>query len=307
MRSFQYTAHVLWALSLMVVMSVAGCTKPTPPPTATGPAVTTGPAITTPPAPLVETTVEDVVEDAVEETVGDLPGPSVEPDVMEAVTTPVEPNEPVDIVEPPEPITPAALGNLVAIDIQLPAPAFRGTPVPLDEPNVAKPLGKPRGPFLAPEGTINLAVGKPVVCSDPAPPSGETDFVTDGNKEASDFAYLELRPGHEWVQIDLGEKATIYAVLLWHNHADARVYRDVIVEVSDDPDFLDSDVVFNNDYDNSSGMRVGPDMGYVETSEGKLIDCRGVEGRYVRLHSNGSTLDAKNHYTEVEVFGKPAG
>ena len=196
--------------------------------------------------------------------------------------------------------------KLVAIELDLPAPAFRGTPVPLDEPNVEKPLGKPRPPFLAPEGTVNLSVGRPVAASDPIPVSGELDYVTDGEKDASDFGYLELRPGAEWVQVDLGEKATIYAVLVWHSHAEARVYRDVIVQVSDDPDFLTAETVFNNDYDNSSGMGVGPDMGYVETSEGKLIDCRGVEGRYVRFYSKGSHIDEKNHYTEVEVFGKPA-
>jgi hypothetical protein len=193
--------------------------------------------------------------------------------------------------------------KLVPIQIELPAPAFRGTPVPLEEPNVEPPLGKPRGPFLAPEGTVNLARGKAVTCSDPAPPSGELDFVTDGDKEASDFGYLELHPGTQWVQIDLGQKAVIYAVLLWHSHAEARVYRDVIVQVSDDPDFLEAQTVFNNDYDNSSGMGIGSDKGYVETAEGKLIDCQGVEGRYVRLYSKGNHIDDKNHYTEVEVFG----
>ena len=206
---------------------------------------------------------------------------------------------------PPAVAPEAAVVNLVPIEIQLPAPAFRGTPVPLDEPNVEKPLGGPRPPFLAPEGTVNLARGKPISSSDPAPAGGEVDFVNDGDKEASDFGYLELRPGTEWVQVDLGATAAVYAVLLWHNHADARVYRDVIVQVSDDPDFLDAETVFNNDYDNSSGMGIGDNMGYVETSEGKLIDCKGVEGRYVRLYSNGSHIDEKNHYTEVEVFGLP--
>jgi hypothetical protein len=196
--------------------------------------------------------------------------------------------------------------KLVPIPLELPAPAFRGTPKPQNEPNLEEPLGKPRPPFLAPEGTINLAGGKAVTCSDPAPVAGEVDFITDGDKEASDFGYLELRPGSEWVQVDLGQKATVYAVLVWHNHAEARVYRDVIVQVGDDPDFLDAVTVFNNDYDNSSGMGVGPDKGYVETSEGKLIDCRGVEGRYVRFYSKGNHVDNKNHYTEVEVFGRPA-
>ncbi len=199
-----------------------------------------------------------------------------------------------------------SLANLVPLDLELPAPAFKGTPVPLNEPNVQKPAGKPREPFLAPEGTVNLALGQRVTASDPVPISGELDLVTDGDKEASDFGYLATRAGSEWVQVDLGQKATIYAVVVWHNHADARVYRDVIVQVSDDPDFLDAHTAFNNDYDNTSGMGIGTDMGYVETSEGKLIDCKGLEGRFVRFYSKGSTVDDKNHYTEVSVYGRPA-
>jgi hypothetical protein len=235
------------------------------------------------------------------------------------VTTPSSPGERVSAPAAPasggEPsgtskpdVAVAEPGNvkMVPIEIELPSPAFRGTPVPLDEPNVEKPLGKPRAPFLAPEGTVNLARGIMVTASDPAPAAGEVDYVTDGDKEASDFGYLELRPGTEWVQVDLGQKSTVFAVLLWHNHAEARVYRDVVVQVSDDPDFLDCLTVFNNDYDNSSGLGIGLDKGYVETAEGKLVDCRGVEGRYVRLYSKGSHIDEKNHYTEVEVYGKPA-
>lgn len=195
-------------------------------------------------------------------------------------------------------------GDLVEIDVNLPAPAFRGTPKVTDEPNVAPP-GKSRGPYLAPRGTVNLALGMPVSASDPVPSSGELDFVTDGDKEATDFGYLELRPGKEWVQIDLGAPATIFGVFIWHNHAEGRVYRDVIVQVSDDPDFLNATTVFNNDYNNSSGMGVGPDMGYVEVCEGKLVDCRGAVARYVRCYSKGNHMDNKNHYTEVEVYGRP--
>jgi hypothetical protein len=47
-------------------------------------------------------------------------------------------------------------------------------------------------------------------------------------------------------------------------------------------------------------------MHYVETAEGKLIDARGIEGRYVRLFSRGNTGNELNHYTEVEVYGKSA-
>jgi hypothetical protein len=206
------------------------------------------------------------------------------------------------VVDAPAP----ASVDLVPLQLELPAPAFRGTPVPLEEPNVAKPLGKPRPPFLAPEGTTNLAAGQPITTSDPMPASGEVDYVNDGDKEASDFGYLELRPGCQWVQVDLGHTATIYATLVWHNHAEARVYRDVIVQISDEPDFLNPQTVFNNDWDNSSGFGIGSDMGYVETSEGKLIECRGITGRYVRFYSKGNHIDGKNHYTEIEVHGLPS-
>jgi hypothetical protein len=45
---------------------------------------------------------------------------------------------------------------------------------------------------------------------------------------------------------------------------------------------------------------------YFENFKGRLIDAKGVKGRYVRLYSNGSTADDQNHYTEVEVYGTPA-
>jgi hypothetical protein len=196
-------------------------------------------------------------------------------------------------------------GDLTPMPIELPVPAFRGTPVPLNEPNVEKPSGKPRPAFLAPRGTVNLARGKSATSSDAAPTAGELDFVTDGRKEASDFCLFEMRPGTQWVQIDLGARATIYGVLIWHNHAEARVYRDVIVQLSDDPDFLEAYTVFNNDNDNSSGQGAGRQAGYVETSEGKLIDGKGAVGRYLRVYSKGNHVDPKNHYTEIEVFGRP--
>ena len=108
------------------------------------------------------------------------------------------------------------------------------------------------------------------------------------------------------VTIDLGAEYEIYAILLWHFHKQARVYFDVIVRVANDPDFITNvQTLFNNDHDNSSGLGLGSDMHYVETSEGKLIDARGVRARYVRLYSNGNSSNELNHYIEVEVFGKP--
>jgi len=312
--SFRHRGHFCLLLVLVMTCAVVGCRRAARPAAST----TAAPSTTTV-DPVEVAKIDDlpaetpVVGDVIEKPeVPEAPEVPEQPAVVVEPQTPEQPAAPVEPpVETPAPdqvaVAPAVgMGNLVPIDIELPAPAFRGTPKPQNEPNVQPPLGKPRPPFFAPEGTLNLASGKPVRCSDPMPSSGEVDLVTDGDKEASDFGYLGLRSGTEWVQVDLGQKAAIYAVLIWHNHAEARVYRDVIVQVSDDPDFLDPQTVFNNDYDNSSGMGIGPDMGYIETSEGKLIDCKGVEGRFVRFYSRNNHIDDKNHYTEVEVYGKPA-
>ena len=106
--------------------------------------------------------------------------------------------------------------------------------------------------------------------------------------------------------IDLKSKSNIYAIVVWHYHKQPRVYFDVIVQVADDPDFVSNvKTVFNNDHDNTSGLGVGKDMNYVETSEGKLIDAKGVQGRYVRLYSRGNNANDLNNYVEVEVYGTP--
>jgi len=185
---------------------------------------------------------------------------------------------------------------------------FVGTPTDIRVPNLEKPLGKPRPPFLAPPGTKNLALGKPVSSSDEEPIIGEIAMITDGDKEAADGSYVELGPFVQHVTIDLGAECNIYAILVWHYHKEARVYSDVIVRVADDPDFItNAKTVFNNDMDNSAGLGVGKDMHYVETNEGKLIDVlsQGIKARYVRLYSNGNTSNDLNHYIEVAVYGKP--
>jgi hypothetical protein len=199
----------------------------------------------------------------------------------------------------------AADGKLVPLKIKLPRPAFKGTPtnVPAGT-NLEPPRKGPRPPFLAPPGTKNVALGKPVTASDREPIIGTVKLVTDGDNEAKEGSYVELGPGTQWVQIDLKQKYAIHAILLWHFHMSARVYHDVVVRVADDPDFIENvRTVFNNDHDNSSGLGVGNDKEYWETYEGKLIDARGVVARYVRLYSRGNTADDQNHYTEVEVFG----
>ncbi len=199
-----------------------------------------------------------------------------------------------------------AAPKLVPIELKLPKPMFIGTPQNMQVPRLEKPLGKPRPPFLAPAGTKNVALGKPVSGSDEEPIIGELEMITDGDKEAEEGSYVELGPFQQYVTIDLGAKHTIYALVFWHFHKQPRIYFDVIVQVADDADFTKNvRTLFNNDHDNSSGLGAGTDLHYVETSEGKLIDARGVQARYVRLYSNGNNNNDLNHYIEVAVYGQP--
>jgi hypothetical protein len=215
--------------------------------------------------------------------------------------------------QPAQATTPAAAtaqnsgGQPVPLEIKLPKPMFVGTPTNIDVPNLEKPLGGPRPPFLAPAGTKNVAFKKPVTGSDEQPIIGELSMITDGDKEAAEGSFVEMGPGVQYVTIDLKNRSTIYAIVVWHYHKQPVVYRAVVVQVADDRDFITGvQTVFNNDIGNSCGRGVGKEMSYVETAEGKLIDARGVQGRYVRLYSRGNTSNDLNHYIEVEVYGKAA-
>ncbi|MFW6139835.1 MAG: discoidin domain-containing protein [Acidobacteriota bacterium] len=190
------------------------------------------------------------------------------------------------------------------LELELPKPMFEGTPRNIRTPNLEKITGKMRGPFYVPKGTTLLSLDKPVTSSDMMPIIGELEYVTDGEKSGEAGYFAELGPGLQHVQIDLGGSYNIHAILVWHYHSQARVYRDVVVQVSEDPDFIsDVKTVFNNDHDNSAGLGIGRDKEYIETNEGKLIDPRGVKARYVRLYTRGNTSNDMNHYVEVEVYG----
>jgi hypothetical protein len=195
-------------------------------------------------------------------------------------------------------------GKLVPIKLELPKPMFIGTPQNLKVKNLQKPLGKPRPAFLAPAGTENVALGKTVYSSDDFPVIGEIEMITDGDKNAAEGSFVELGPFLQDVTIDLGTNYKMYAIVFWHFHKQARVYFDVVVQTAEDKDMTENvTTLFNNDIDNSAGFGVGKDMHYVETSEGKLIDAKGVTGRFIKLYSKGNTNNDLNHYIEVAVYG----
>ena len=196
----------------------------------------------------------------------------------------------------------------VQVKITYPKPQFTGTPKEVKNAYNLEPAreGKPYDPIMVPPGCDKvLSLDCKVTSSDSDPIIGELSFITDGDKEHDAATYVELGPGTQWVQIDLGKACVIYGACVWHYHGEARVYRDVICQISNDPDFIDGVVtVFNNDHDNSSKLGIGRDKEYIETNEGRPFPINAVKGRYVRFYSRGNTSNEMNHYTEIEVYGK---
>lgn len=200
----------------------------------------------------------------------------------------------------------ANAADTAPLKVEYPKPLFAGTPRPISLANL-EPAGTKRPDIMVPAGTTLLSKDKKVTSSDSLPVIGELSFLTDGDKSGIDGAYVELGPGTQWVQVDLGASAKIAAVAVWHFHSQARVYHDVVIQISDDAEFKKGvTTIFNNDDDNSSKLGKGSDKAYVETNHGRVLDAKGTTGRYVRLYSNGNTSDELNHYCEVEVFGQPA-
>jgi hypothetical protein len=209
--------------------------------------------------------------------------------------------------DPPTDST-GASGSMVPLDIKLPSPAFKGTPKDIQLSAYVEPLSdKPRPPMMVPPGLKNIAKDAKLTSSDKNSTAETLAKITDGDKEASEQSIIYLRKGTQWVQMDFGSPQEIFAIVIWHAHNSAKVYHAVVVQASDDPDFINNvKTVFNNDQENKSGLGVGTDREYFETHEGKLINAKGIKARYLRFYSKGSTESALNEYTEIEVYGRPA-
>ena len=206
--------------------------------------------------------------------------------------------------------------GLIKLNEKLPEAKFAGTPAVVPEGTTVdkKTLGKKRKPIFVDKDVKILSTDKEITALDDAPLMGDLEMITDGDKDAGDGSYVELEADLMWIQIDLEKEYELHLVQLWHFHSQPRIYHDVIVQISSDPEFKKNVItVYNNDHDNSAKLGKGKQREYFESNEGKMIDCRintkgkkptGQKARYVRLYSNGSTADDQNHYTEVVVFGK---
>lgn len=197
--------------------------------------------------------------------------------------------------------------STMALKLNFPAHTLKGTPEDLPVgPNIDPPSDKPPQPLQVPAGVTNVALGK-TVTSSVSPFLGELSQITDGKREAFDDDAVELKKGTQWAQVDLGQPHAIHAIIMWHDHRYVQAMHDVIVQVSDDPEFKTGvTTLFNNDTDNSSGLGVGTDREYFELHWGKAVAAKGIKARYVRGYSRGGSLSALNCWQEIEVYALPA-
>jgi hypothetical protein len=198
-----------------------------------------------------------------------------------------------------------AAGDKVKLQPEYPEPMVKGTEIPKGVANLEKSRVKGSAPALLeiPKGCENLAEDKEVTSSDEDPSVGDLDMITDADSAGSE--YVQLKKGLQWVQIDLEDSKTLHAAHIWHYHSQPRVYNDIIIQISDDEDFIEGvKTVYNNDHDNSSGLGKGTDKNYIEEFYGKSFALKGTKGQYIRFYSKGNSADKSNHYVEVQVYGK---
>src|ERR1041385_5699843 len=94
---------------------------------------------------------------------------------------------------------------------------------------------------------------------------------------------------------------------MWHDHRYVQAMHDVILQVSDDPEFKTGvTTLYNNDTDNSAGLGVGTDREYFELQFGRVVAGKGVKARYERGYTKGGSLTALNCWQELEVYALPA-
>lgn len=201
----------------------------------------------------------------------------------------------------------AVAADTEPLNLDLPAHTLKGTPEDLPSgPNIEPVSDKAPTPPQVPKGVKNVAAGKKVTSS-VAPFQGELTQITDGRKEPIDDDAVEIKKGTQWVQVDLGQTYEIHAIAMWHDHRYVQAMRDVLLQVSDDPEFKTGvTTLYNNDSDNSSGLGVGTDREYFEMQFGRVVPAKGVKARYVRGYTRGSNQSAFNCWQEIEVYALPA-
>lgn len=133
---------------------------------------------------------------------------------------------------------------------------------------------------------VNVAAGKSVTLS--AANTGQPPAVfTNGNKDS--FESTSTAGGSSgYAQVDLGEVFEINRVVVWHYYADARTYTGPKTTVSED---------------GVTWTTVSEPTPYSENASGNTRTFPAIRARYIRDYINGSTINAANHWVELEAYG----
>jgi hypothetical protein len=208
---------------------------------------------------------------------------------------------------------PGSASQTTPVEVYLPIPGMGSGGLQkwmglVDPEHFEEPSTGPRTPLQVPLGTTNL--GPQCHLTTSALPVGNRELqkLVDNprGKAKRDFDdFVTLPAGVQWVQLDLAEKTSLYAIVIWRNFQfPMRFYRGVVVQIADDAEFRKNvRTLFNNDYRNLTGLGAGEGREYLESYEGKLIEAHGAIASSVRIYSAGSTESAINEYFAVDVFG----
>lgn len=131
-----------------------------------------------------------------------------------------------------------------------------------------------------------------------------TQVLSDGIVSSDWPNFADIGGGAKAITVDLGQNYMVDGLRIWRYYADPRQYKSVVYQVADNPSFTNAKTVFNNDTANSAGQGAGADFEFSEKSYGHGVYFAPVEGRYVRLWTNGSSANTSNHYVEAQIFGK---
>jgi hypothetical protein len=198
-------------------------------------------------------------------------------------------------------------GGKVKLEPALPPPFHTASPSPPDNwPDTVESYTetwKRKDRVIVAEGCRLLSHRCKVTVSDPDP-MGDPSQVTDGIRSSqSDDNLLNLALGRQWVLIDLGARREIHCVWLWLRDWAWVAHRNVIVQITDDPN-QQGTIVLNNDHDGSEGFGRGTDPEWQDINTGRPVTFPPVTGRYVRVRTNGRTIDDVNVFAEVAVYGR---
>jgi hypothetical protein len=159
-------------------------------------------------------------------------------------------------------------------------------------------------PTPTPTGAVDLAYQKRVSI-EPGVWGTNPQYATDGNLNTN--YHTNINAGAAYIIVDLGQNFSLGDVRVWHYFGDGRTYHDVIVQLSQRSDFATLTTVFNNDSRNTAGQGIGGNAEYAESASGKDIPlATAVTARYLRLWTDGSTVNAYNHYVEVRAIASSA-